>query len=474
MQRTTRLFFSSKQNYFYLVVPIISFFYVFFACRFGIGISPDSTMYISSAESFVHIGEFRTILKGPEMEYLVHYPPFYPFILAVFSWFTHDFYFSAIMINAICLASFLILIALVFRNKLKTIEIVIIQLFLLINLSFTNIYLMSWSEPLFFLFTVASFYFVVRFVNENKFIFIIISAIFVSLACITRYVGVTVFITLFLFIFIKSSQTLIFRKLKLLIVFSVVSLLPLFLWFLRNKILLGNVSNRDVSFHPISSEYFQDLFLNSFSFFMPIKFSKTVNIILGGLLIIVIFYYTFKLIKSSDQNFQLYAIHFWTYFLFLMVSNTFFDFTPYYFRTLSPIYIYLIIIFLIYLLKTKSRYITYFYSSAFIYTFLLTNYARDSGMDFSSANNKVPKTIQAIKRLDKKIKCFSNEPDRIYYLTGDVIYWFSQYSDKENERCYMIFFKKGRDYSSEFWSKSKLKWFEVYESDDVVIKSNFD
>jgi hypothetical protein len=474
MRKSIKMFLLTKQNYFYFIVPIISFFYVHFACRFGIGISPDSTMYISSAESFVHFGEFRTILKGPEMEYLVHYPPFYSFILAIFYWFTYDFYFSAVLVNAICLASFLILIAHIFKKKLNAIEIILIQLLLLFNLSFSNIYLMSWSEPLFFLLTTISFYFLVRFINENNTKFLMLSASFVALSCITRYIGVTVFLTSFLFLYFNLSQSSIARKLKVLFFYSFISLLPLFFWFLRNKILLGNVSNRAFSFHPISIEYFQELFSNTFSFFFPINFSNTFNITLGVALFVLIILGVSKLIKSSFLHFQLYGIYFWTYFIFLMISNTFFDFTPYYFRTLAPVYMYLIIAFLIYLLKSKRNYISYFYSTLFIYPFLFINYTRDSGIDFSSANCKVPKTIEAIKNLDKKIKCFSNEPDRIYYLTGDLTYWISQYNEKENGKCYMVFFKKGRDYSSDFWIKSKRKWFDVFESDNVVIKSNFE
>jgi hypothetical protein len=122
---------------------------------------------------------------------------------------------------------------------------------------------------------------------------------------------------------------------------------------------------------------------------------------LGVALFVLIILGVSKLIKSSFLHFQLYGIYFWTYFIFLMISNTFFDFTPYYFRTLAPVYMYLIIAFLIYLLKSKRNYISYFYSTLFIYPFLFINYTRDSGIDFSSANCKVPKTIEAIKSNEK-------------------------------------------------------------------------
>ena len=66
-----------------LVVPVFAFMFVTYATRYFVGISPDSTFYISAAESIRHTGEIRRIFEGSKWAYMTHYPPGYSLILYV-------------------------------------------------------------------------------------------------------------------------------------------------------------------------------------------------------------------------------------------------------------------------------------------------------------------------------------------------------------------------------------------------------
>lgn len=62
-------------QYTLVIVPVMGFLLVLFLNRHGIGVTPDSVMYYSAGEYFLNHGEFRTILEGPEWQFLAHYPP---------------------------------------------------------------------------------------------------------------------------------------------------------------------------------------------------------------------------------------------------------------------------------------------------------------------------------------------------------------------------------------------------------------
>ncbi len=65
----------SLSTAYFFVVPILAFFFLVFISRFGIGITPDSMIYISAAQLFVDTGEFKSILDGIPLQYMTHYPP---------------------------------------------------------------------------------------------------------------------------------------------------------------------------------------------------------------------------------------------------------------------------------------------------------------------------------------------------------------------------------------------------------------
>ena len=83
----------------FAAVPLILFFCLYYVTRFGIGITPDSTFYISAARSIAQTGEIRSIWAGTKMEYLTHYPPCYPIVIFLFNLIVENSYEAVRVLN---------------------------------------------------------------------------------------------------------------------------------------------------------------------------------------------------------------------------------------------------------------------------------------------------------------------------------------------------------------------------------------
>ena len=454
-----------------LIIPILGSIYVLQANRFGIGVTPDSTIYISSAESYSKTHEFRTILKGPEMEYLSHYPPGYPFSLYLVNLIVHDFYLAAVVINAFALAALLWAVGRYSMRFMNQEQILLVQLMILFNIQFVDIYAMAWSEPLYFLSSFIGLVFLADFIETKQLKWLYSAALAMAVSCSLRYVGITLVITGSFALWFFQKEVNARRRIFQMLQFAFVSSFILIYWFVRNWILMNNPANRKFEFHPISLEYYNDLLSNTFKYFFSFNIDSITTIFIGGVLLFLLFYFLFKVFKMQKSNGKIWILYFWVYFAFLYFSNTFLDFTPYYNRTLAPIFFFIPMIAFLNSQHSKRWVIGLIYVLLILIPFTKVNARRCDGMEYNSAIYRIPSTIQALQNLEKNSVKYSNEPDRIYFLTGEVCYWLDQFEAIDSTgNCYMILFKNGRKYDPEFWNKSGKLWNEVFESSDVTIK----
>ena len=69
--------FSIKKNYDSIIAGVIGALLIFFFARHGgIGISPDSIVYLSTARSVVHHGMFNEFTGNPITDFPMGYPTF--------------------------------------------------------------------------------------------------------------------------------------------------------------------------------------------------------------------------------------------------------------------------------------------------------------------------------------------------------------------------------------------------------------
>lgn len=317
--------------------------------RYGIGLSPDSIGYISTARNLGTGNGFLLYDGNPT----VLCPPLYPAILALtYKTFGFDPLNSARVINAIIfglivyLSGFLILRYV--DNSLLFMLVGI--LFILFSKPLFSVSIMAWTEPLFILF-VLLFLISLGFYMEkgNKTLLGLLSAS-VALASLTRYIGVTLILSTVIIVLFLHNQS-IKNKLIHLFLFGIVSTLPFSIWAIRNFTLTGTLFGTHA---PSMSSYYENLYLTLRTFFfwlLPHRITEHRSILMifsmiVGYLVGISWGNNWLKLKSLIIHTGPLIIFTTVYTIFLIYSSTTTAIDPIDDRLLSPIYIPVIIIML--------------------------------------------------------------------------------------------------------------------------------
>lgn len=188
-----------------LFVSLIGFILILIYTRHsGIGISPDSIVYASTARNLFN--------NGSPIEYglrpLVDFPLFYPFFLSVVTFFSRvDVVAFAPYLNAFLFASLIFCTGYLidsFRESNQFYKIAVL-LTIAISPSLFDVYSMLWSETLFILLTILFIVALIRYLRSYTVTSLLICALIAAVACVTRYAGITLIATgLMMMVFDRS------------------------------------------------------------------------------------------------------------------------------------------------------------------------------------------------------------------------------------------------------------------------------
>lgn len=174
------------------IAAIIGFYAIYMFTKYsGVGISPDSIMYASTATNIQAHGSLLTFNKSP----LVFFPVFYPFFLSIIQFFSGvDPIKAGAMINA-CLFAAVIFTSGWIMSRFVAHSVIykwLILIAIILSPGLLEIYSYLWSETLFILeilFFIIAYW---RYLQTHSLKALIIVAIITAISCITRYAGVTV------------------------------------------------------------------------------------------------------------------------------------------------------------------------------------------------------------------------------------------------------------------------------------------
>lgn len=233
-----------------LIAAIIGFYVIqLFTSYSGIGISPDSIMYASTANNIQAHGSLITYNKTP----LVFFPVFYPFFLAVIQFISRS---EPIAIGAI-INSFLFA-GVIFVTGWMLSKFVahspiykwLILIAIILSPALLQIYTFLWSETLFILevmFFIAAYHYYLQ-KHSTKRLFLV--ALVAAIGCITRYAGVTLIGTGGLLLLLDNKLT-IPDKVKHISLFSIVSSSLLLANLTYNRLTAGlSTGTREPSITP--------------------------------------------------------------------------------------------------------------------------------------------------------------------------------------------------------------------------------
>jgi hypothetical protein len=370
-----------------LIAAIVGFIVIYLFTKYsGVGISPDSIMYASTATNIQAHGSLLTFNKGP----LVFFPVFYPFFLAVIQFITRiDPIDAGAVINATLFAAVIFTSGWIMEKFISRSRIYkwLILIAIILSPGLLEIYTYLWSETLFIfeilLFVIAYW----RYLQTHSAKALVWVAAITAISCITRYAGVTVVGAGGLMLLLDNQLT-IKKKIGHILLFGVVAVSLLAGNLVMNSINSGlSTGTRYPSLTPFADNlyYFGTVICDWGSLGKAAyPYAAVVTSVVLLALIGILLWKAFKGRINSYENVVIaFAI---VYGLFIVISASISRYERINSRLLSPMFIPLLIACtswvpdVLRLVKSKAKYalagVAIILMLAFEYSTALTDYQR--------------------------------------------------------------------------------------------------
>lgn len=326
------------------IAAVIGFYAIYlFTAYSGVGLSPDSIMYASTATNIQAHASLITFNKTP----LVFFPVFYPFFLGIIQFFFRiDPITAGAVTNQFLFAAVIFTSGWIMEKFLSHCRIYkwLMLIAIILSPALLEIYTYLWSETLFNLevlfFIIAYRHYLQTHTTKSL---LIVSAI-TSIACITRYAGVTIVGAGGLLLLLDNRIPL-GKKIKHALVYGFASISLLVGNLLLNRISTGlSTGTREPSITPFSKNlyYFGTVICDWGSLSKDAyRLAVPVAAIILAALIVVLLWKSWKgCINSYENIIATFAI---VYGLFIVISASISRYETINSRLLSPMFIPLLI-----------------------------------------------------------------------------------------------------------------------------------
>lgn len=206
---------------------------------YGVSLHWDSFEHISTARSLLAGGGLFTPWGAP----YEWWPPLFPMLLAAGSFGIFDPQDVAGPLNAVCFGLTVLVAGHWLRRHLRS-RLLVVWGCLAIALALPVAWIAAWamSEAPFILFTTLALTRTSAFVREPRRSTLLWAAVFTALACLTRYMGIAVVVTVVLILLFQNAATMR-AKAQRIAGYGLIASLPIGLFFLRNYILVGDLTS---------------------------------------------------------------------------------------------------------------------------------------------------------------------------------------------------------------------------------------
>ena len=417
----------------------------------GIGVADDSVLYLSSVENLLAGRGLSWPLGGDELKPLTHYPPLYPLTLAGLGLIGLDLVQGARLLATALFGINLVMLGwLVYRYSQSWQAALTASILAGVSPILIDIHLMAMTEPLFLLFLLATLALLAEYMRGARTGYLLSAGVTAGLASITRYIGISVVVTGFL-ILILAGQIKWRRRLVKACLFAGLGITPLSIWYLRNFLLAGSVTNRSFLYHPLTYSNLQSGAYTASIWLMPptVPFRIRVGVLLIVLLMLagLLLWRGKRILQAGIRNkvtevhnlrqVGLLIIFVLVYGLLLFFSLTFVDAsTRLDVRILSPAYtVALLIIFIVFGLGwfELPRWRFGPQAIAGLWLIVLASYSfssldilhtmRTEGRGFTGREWQTLETVAMVGELESGGILYSTEALPLYFLTGRPAYW---------------------------------------------------
>ena len=333
--------FSLKKNWDAAIAGVIGALLIYFFTRHGgIGMEPDSIVYLSTARSVAHGGGFFEFEGTP----MTDFPVGYPLFLSIIIFFSRiDIVQSGPVVNMFLYFSLIYLCGGIInhistRTKWVKIPFLIIIVF---SPALLTLYTYLLSETLFLLMTLLFFVALHQYGQKKTIITLVVVALIAGLSCIVRYAGVTLVGAAGLMILL-DKKLIIKKKIGHLLLFGVIGISFLVANLVRNSLITGMLTGeREKSL----TSFFENIqrYVYVFGNFFYFHDLPVVFVILIGISFFVFYIYSHIIhFYKSNRYYNYWNIcgtYFVVYTIFIVLSATFSRFEGLNMRLLSPLYL---------------------------------------------------------------------------------------------------------------------------------------
>lgn len=451
-----------------VAIALVGVIFVLRATTLGVGVSPDSTAYISMARGMLIRFGFSFVLQASD-----DFPPFYPALLAAGGAVTGDPATAARWINALLFGGNILLIGWILKQILR-------QSFwaplvgaglMLTSVSIVMIHAMAWSEPAFLFLGMSGLIALARYVERLERRWLLVSAGAIGLAAMDRYVGISLVVTGISVLLLLTPGSLR-RKLGSAVVFAAIAFLPLSAW------LTYRPTRRMLTFQVPLQDYFQSG-IDTLSLWIvqgtnPFLAAARPWIIVGlAILLALGVWYVWRrktrqlppqvLLARVPSLFYIVTLFLVLYPLAHLAAKVFFSPSiSLHARALSPVFVSGVIFFVSLastilhsirpgslVLRIAAAALTLaIISSTFNNAWRYVQRIRVEGLGYNSIAWHASPTIARIRTLPPDLAIYSNGSDAIYFLTGRIVHRTPDLVDKMNmidNQTFLAEMKKVRD-----------------------------
>ena len=482
----------------YFLAPAAGFAIILiFTHHSGIGIDPDSVVYLKAAQNLHQNGTLTDFMHQPVIEFPLFYPLFLSSGIFITGLQPSSF---APLLNAGLFALLIILSAYLLQKipSLVKWQRTALLSCIVFSPAIMEVYSFLWSETLFLIFLLLFILSLNRYFFSFSKRILILTATLAALAAITRYAGITLIGTGALLIIVNRKLSL-WKKLTDGLIFGLISSLPLVINLVRNYIQTGMLTGyRESSQIPLtqnlnhigSALYNWLPFLNGHS--MGAEWFAALVII-----ILLIDFIRLSLRKNNPPQLEHIATSFsLIYLLFILTIASISRFEILNSRFLSPVFIPLLFCFGKWIILATKR-IPYHWlgMSVGLILFLLFQFGqlrsdyetwdgvKDAGIPgYTEEQWTASETVRFIQKdslpFQQNHTIWSNANDAVYFFTGrEGKFLPHKEFNKElqelldDPHCYVVWFNDGENpdlVDKDFLVKNK-KMTLVKEFDDGAI-----
>ncbi|HWD89627.1 MAG TPA: hypothetical protein VG367_15955 [Mucilaginibacter sp.] len=322
------------------IFACIGFYAIYlFTSYSGVGLSPDSLMYASAADSFQAHGNMMTFTGGP----ITFFPVFYPFFLGVIQFFSRiNSVEAGAMINRFLFAAVVFTSGWIMEKFISHSRIYkwLILAAIILSPALLEVYSFLWSETLFILevlFFIIAFW---KYWHNHSIKALVIMALIAAISCITRYAGITVVGTGGLLLLLDKGLP-IRRKTEHILLYGIISISLLSANLLINRLTTGlSTGTREPSVTSFAKNlYYVGTVINDWGALSD-KADKYAILVASVILLSLIGILAWKTFKHRINSYENIVIAFAVvYGLFIPLWATFSRFETINSRLYSPMFI---------------------------------------------------------------------------------------------------------------------------------------